>query len=219
MATNIAVRRAAKAQRRKAIVAQKRRADMEAVSTAGQVRLAVASPIQHCLLSGGLFGNGMGMLVLARGATQFSVVMAAFLLDTHGMGVKNVFIRSLGRLEFAAYVARMSMTSPMLPVDPGYARKLLHELAAWAYNIGFKPHPDYAAIERIFGATDTGACGVEFQFGHGGKPLLIGDASGSMEFLLESTEGLTIDTGNATYPVEAKLEEPDSSTAPWNETN
>jgi hypothetical protein len=96
---------------------------------------------------------------------------------------------------------------------------LLHELAAWAHIIGFNPHPDYAAIEPIFGATDADACDAEFQFGYGGKPVFIGDASGSVEFLVESNGDITIDIGNAACSVEAKSAEPDSSTAPWNEIN
>lgn len=69
MAINIGARRAAKAQRRKAVVAEKRKAETQAGSLAGQVRLTLANPIQHCLLSDSLFESGMGMLVVARGAT------------------------------------------------------------------------------------------------------------------------------------------------------
>ena len=69
MSIDIAARRGARDQRRKAVVAQKRKAEIEASSASGQVRLAVAHPIQHCLLSEGLFETGMGILVLARGAT------------------------------------------------------------------------------------------------------------------------------------------------------
>jgi hypothetical protein len=202
MAVNIAARRAAKAQRRKAVVAQKRKAELQINSTAGQVRLAVANPIQHCLLSRGLFDNGMGTLVLARGATPYSVTAAVFLLDTFGLGVKDVFIRPLSDREFAAYVDRMSFVTPMVPVEPSYARKLLHDLAAWSHQQGFDPHPDYAKIEPLFGATDPSACDTEFDFGHDGKSVFISGLSGAAWDSLEpdDDEDFTIDdhpTGSA----------------------
>jgi hypothetical protein len=177
MAQNIAVRRAAKAQRRKAIVAQKRKAEIDTNSTAGQVRLASTVPIQYCLLSEGLFGTGMGMLVVARGATPYNVTMATFLLDTFALGVKDVFLRSLGGQDFAAHMDRMSLLTPMSEVDPAYARKLLRDLTAWSYRQGFNPHPGYAKIEPIFGTTDPDGCDAAFEFGDGGKPLVIGDLS------------------------------------------
>lgn len=204
MAQNIAVRRAAKAQRRKAVVAQKRKTELETNSGPGQIRLAVANPIQHCLLSEGLFGTGMGTLVLARGATPYNVTTAVFLLDTFALGVKDVFIRSLSDREFSAYVDRMSFLTPMLPVDPSYARKLLHDLAAWSRTISIAPHPDYAKIEPLFGATDPAACDVEFAFGVNGKPCFIGDLSEAEWGPID--DDLMIAGDPATYPDTGLLE-------------
>src|SRR6202030_3009628 len=51
MATNIAARRAAKASRRKAVVAEKRRAEALETTLPARVRRAADLPIQHCLLS------------------------------------------------------------------------------------------------------------------------------------------------------------------------
>ena len=192
MAQNIAVRRAAKAQRRKTIVAQKRKSDIETGSTAGQIRLAVATPIQHCLLSSGLFGTGMGSLVLARGATPYNVTTAVFLLDTLALGIKDVFIRPLGDREFAGYVDRMSILTPMVPVEPSYARKLLHDLEAWARTIGVAPHRDYAGIERLFGTTDPAACDAAFEFDLEGKPVFVGDLS-DMRLEPPDTDEFTIE--------------------------
>ncbi len=123
MARNIAGRRAAKAQRRKTVVAQKRKAEIDANSTAGQVRLAAATPIQHCLVSRGLFEAGMGTLVLARGTTPYDLTTAVFLLDTFGLVAKDVFLRQTDNQAFADLIDRMSMATPMEPADPAYARK------------------------------------------------------------------------------------------------
>jgi len=193
MATNIAARRGAKNQRRKAIVAQKRKAEMQASGTSGQVRLAQSDPIQHCLVSEGLFETGMGVLVVARGATPYSITMATFLLDTFYLGVKDTFFRSVSGREFDNHIEYMSFTSPMVPVDPSYARKLLRDLVTWARNRGIAPHRDYPKLEPIFGATNAAACDVQFQFGHEGKPLFIGDMSEMARVLAESDDGITID--------------------------
>jgi hypothetical protein len=208
MVKNIAARRAAKAQRRKAVVAQKRRTEMEANSIAGQVRLASATPIQHCLLSEELFTTGMGMLVLARGATPHNLTMATFLLDTFALGVKDVFLRSLGRHDFTDYVESMSIATPMAPVEPAYARKLLHDLVAWSHGLKIHPHPDYARIEPLFGTTDTATCDAEFTFGQDGKPLLIADLAEAMWGDLEFDDDDTIEGDLVESPETSLLNTP-----------
>lgn len=175
MAINIGARRAAKNQRRKVVVAEKRKLELEANTTAGRVRQTLAWPIQHCLVSETLFGDGMGIVVIARGETPASLSMATFLLDTFGLGVKDVYFRPTSGGQFADDVRHMSASSPMAPADPAYARKLLRDLAVWARGLGFPPHRDFAKIEPIFGAVKADDCDVRFEFGHGGRPLFIGD--------------------------------------------
>jgi hypothetical protein len=53
-----------------------------------------------------------------------------------------------------------------VPVDPAHARKLLHNLVAWARTHGVAPHRDYAKIEPIFGTVDAASCDAEFSFGY-----------------------------------------------------
>jgi len=76
MATNIALRRARKAQRRKQVVAHKREAEAFDASLAGRVSRAAETPIQHCLLSESLFEDGLGTLVLARGLSPRHVALS-----------------------------------------------------------------------------------------------------------------------------------------------
>jgi hypothetical protein len=101
-------------------------------------------------------------------------MMASFLLDVFCLGIKDVMFRSLEEDELEIYVEVTDSGSPMREVDPAWARKLLGDLAAWSQSIGFPPHADFAAVERIFGevsADDAG--GAEFRFGQEGKPLYI----------------------------------------------
>jgi hypothetical protein len=60
MTTNMAVKRAKKVQRRKQVVAQKRRAEALEASLPARVLRSAQAPIQRCLLTESLFEIGMG---------------------------------------------------------------------------------------------------------------------------------------------------------------
>ncbi len=171
MATNLALKRAKKAQRRKQVVTDKRTAEALDATLAARVRRAAEKPVQHCLLTQALFENGLGTLTLARGLSPDHVDMATFLLDPFCLGIKGVWFRSLGSEEFAFYLETAGEAAPLAPVDPSYARKLVRDLAVWSQSIGLSPHPDFAVAERMFGEVSAHACDVAFRFGHEGKPF------------------------------------------------
>ena len=173
MATNIAARRAAKANRRKAVVAEKRKAGLGANSLAARVAAATDAPIRHCLLNEHWRETGMGTVLLVRGVTGAHLTMGMFLIDAFCLGVKDVGFRVIDTDTLQSFLDITDESSPLSPVDPAYARKLLRELVAWSASIGFTPHRDFATVERLFGAVDPDACTAEFEFGHNGKPLYI----------------------------------------------
>lgn len=169
--SNIAARRGAKASRRKAIVAQKRKAEAFGDTLAGRVARAATAPILDCLLAESLFESGIGTLALARGSLIGQPAVAVFLLDTFCLGVKDVMFRTLEGRQLTTCLDRLSDATPMVPVDPGYARKLLRDLVRWSGALGFQPHPDFAVVEALFGKVDAQACETVFAFGQDGKPL------------------------------------------------
>jgi hypothetical protein len=173
MATNIALKRARKAQRRKQVVAQKRRAELLDASLPARVLRAAHAPIQRCFLTESVFDIGMGTLVLARGATPHHIAFGSFLIDVFCLGIKDVMFESVERDVFETYMDATDAGSPMVSVDPSYARKLLRDLAAWSQSIGFAPHRDFAAVERIFGDASADASDAVFRFGRDGKPVYI----------------------------------------------
>lgn len=173
MGTNIAARRAAKAQRRKAIVSVKRKSGLLTGSLAGRVRLAATQPFQHCLLSGGVFKFGMGTLHVARGASRGRFVVASFLLDSFALGVKDAFLREYDADEFAAFLGTSGAVDPTNEVEPAYARKLLRDLVAWSASQGYGPPEDFAVLEGIFGTVRADECETDFDFGLRGRPLLM----------------------------------------------
>ena len=173
MATNMAVKRARKAQRRKQVVAQKRRAEAVEASLPARVLRAANAPIQHCFLTESLFEIGMGTLVLARGATPHHIAVSSFLIDVFCLGIKDVMFESFEREDFEMYMEATDAGSPMVSVDPTFARKLLRDLAAWSQSIGFAPHRDFAAVERVFGDVSADSSDAGFRFGRDGKPFYI----------------------------------------------
>jgi hypothetical protein len=173
-ASNLAARRAAKANRRKAIVFEKRKNELAMASPAGQAAQAAAMPIRACLLSEDLFETGMGTLVLARGAGAGPVFFEAYLLDTFCRGVKDVMARTLDSgQQLDACIDQLNASTPLVAVDPSYARKLLRDLVQWSGSIGFPPPRSFAALEQLFGDVDADACNTEFEFGQAGKPLYV----------------------------------------------
>ncbi|HEV7599311.1 MAG TPA: hypothetical protein VGO49_03530 [Bradyrhizobium sp.] len=169
----MALKRGRKAQRRKQMVAQKRRAETLETSLPARVLRAGQAPIRYCLLTEALFDAGIGTLIVARGATPHHLAFGSFLLDVFCLGIKDVMFDSRESDEFDRYVAVTDAGSPLASVDPGDARKLLRDLAVWSQSIGFPPHRDFAAVEQIFGDVGADASDVDFQFGCDGKPLYI----------------------------------------------
>jgi hypothetical protein len=173
MAINIAQKRARKAQRRKQVVAQKRRAEELEASLPARVQRAAALPIQACFLTEALFDGGMGTLVLARGITPDRLALSSYLLDTYCLGIKDVTFEVVGGEYFQFYMDVTDRMSPLVEVDPSYARKLLRDLAAWSRSLRFAPHRDFAIVERIFGDVNADASDTVFRFGRDGRPLYI----------------------------------------------
>jgi hypothetical protein len=176
---NMLQKRAKKAQRRKQVVAQKRREEALEAGLPARVLRAAQAPIQHCFVTESVFDGGIGTLVLARGATQHYLSASSFLIDVFCLGIKDVMFKSFESEGFEAHMDVMEAASPMIAVEPAYARKLLRDLAAWSKSIGFAPHRDFAAVEPLFGDVNADACDAVFQFGQDGKPVYIPGPSDS----------------------------------------
>jgi hypothetical protein len=173
MAKNHAQRKAAKAAKRKMIVAEKKKQDAAANSVTGRLRMAAGLPILHCLVSNGLFDTGMGSVLLVRGDSLGEQYLAMFLLDTLALGVKDVTLRWADPDEASGMIEMLQNADPSTPMDPGETRKLLHDLAAWAGEWGFRTHEDYGKAESMFGTVAPAATDYRARFGRDGKPLYI----------------------------------------------
>ncbi len=203
MATNMALKRARKAQRRKQVVAQKRRAEVAEASLPARVLRAASAPIRHCFLTESVFDIGMGTLVLARGATPHHIALSSFLIDVFCLGIKDVMFESVEGEVFEMYLDATDAGSPMVSVDPSDARKLLRDLAAWSQSIGFAPHRDFAAVERMFGDVSANASDAVFRFGRDGKPVYIPGPNETAPLIRRRIEQLQKYFGDGGFSCEA----------------
>ncbi len=197
MASNIAARRAAKANRRKAVLADRRKVELQAGTLGARVHEAARAPLRDCLISDGWEESGMATLVLTRGVSTSHLVMGSFLLDTFCLGIKDVLFRAIDGDEFNALHDAMDGAAPLSPVDPAYARKLLRDLAAWATSVGFSPHRDFTTVERLFGSVNAEECREKFRFGRDGKPVYMPGPSGSPRQILRRLEAFEERFANA----------------------
>ena len=173
MARNEAMRKAAKAAKRKAVVAEKRKQDHGANSLSGRIRENAGLPILQCLISDQLFEAGMGSLVLMRGLSVDYTCSAVFLLDTFCLGVKNTDFGMMDRDQTERYLEIIDDSDPHSPIAPEEGRKLLRDLAAWSEGNGFPQYKDYAALEKLFGTVVPAETDYTPRFGKDGKVLYI----------------------------------------------
>jgi hypothetical protein len=137
-----------------------------------------------------VFQVGIGTLILARGATQHYLAAGSFLIDVFCLGIKDVMFRSVESEEFESYMDVMEAGSPMMAVEPAYARKLLRDLAAWSKSIGFAPHRDFAAVEPLFGDVNADVSDAVFRFGQDGGPVYVPGPSESATLIRQRTAQL-----------------------------
>jgi len=165
-------RMAQKASRRKAVVADKRRADTATTSgRARQIIVAARAPVRTCVVAERLFADGIGWVVLARSLPSGQVGASFFLVDVWCLGVKDAFFAVMPQLMFEQRMDESSRKQSLVDIDPSVARKLLHDAAAYAGSFGLAPGTGFAEAETLFG--DISAATKTFAFGKDGKPFFM----------------------------------------------
>jgi hypothetical protein len=139
-------------------------------------RLAGASkyPVLDCWMTGSLWTQGMGWVLLSRELPNGSVAVAVFLVDPYCLGVKNVIMDVMGRFSYDSKFRQVpGGMGAKQPVSPAKARKFVEDAVAYARAAGLPPHADYASAARIFGDINPADCTETFEFGQHGKPHFI----------------------------------------------
>jgi hypothetical protein len=145
----------------------------EAGATPAQTTAAASSPIHESLVPAQLFEKGIGNLVFSRLLPDGRIAMGAFLLDTFCLGVKNAFVAIVSRAEYALRRSRWTTAETLQPIAPACFRNLVEGGVAYAKDLGFSPHEDYAVARLIFGDVQATDCSQRFEYGREGKPFYV----------------------------------------------
>ena len=172
-------RLAEKAARRKAVVAEKRKAGAPMVggNEKRQIMDAAKAPVFTCFATEALFDVGMGWVVAARDLPSGSMGASFFLVDAWYLGIKDAFFTVLSRSKFEEQLKIQGGEHPLAPMDPPVARKLLNDAAAYGASNGVDPNEDFADAELIFG--DVPMADRTFTFGKDSKPLYMPGPNGT----------------------------------------
>ncbi len=175
-------------------------------ATASQVAAAAQSAIHEALVPANLFELGIGNLFLSRALPDGRLAAGGFLLDIFCLGVKDAFAAFITRDKYAERLSRMSATESFEPIEPACFRKLVEGAVAYARDLGFSPHADYAAASQIFGDLDSTACSRRFEYGRDGKPCYVSgphETPAQVRAILEQLER-RLGSGNFHYLVSAE---------------
>lgn len=169
-------RRQKKAERRNAKQKARRRemARRNPTDIAARLERAAAAPILHCLTTESLWTQGIAQVLISRQLSSGQVAFAVFLIDRYCLGVKNALCDFGARSQYFEKIYEgVARSSPVVSLTPPDARKLVEEAVAYARDLGFAPHPDYAKAKAIFGDIDAAQSERKFEFGKDGKPFFI----------------------------------------------
>ena len=148
--------------------------------------------------------SGILNLLAARRSKEGGLVIAAFLIDSYCLGVKNGFIKHISTEEYE----HMKSQRPFEDIKPEDAKKLLYDAVAWSKQIGFSPCKEYHTAIKIFDDVDHEASSMEFELGRDGEPLFIAgpnDSPAKCEKILKTLQNKNFIIGTDFGDVENSL--------------
>lgn len=117
-------------------------------------------------------GPGLASILVARDKGS-SVSVCGYLVDVWCLGVKDVLgPRSVARRKLPGFTGQYFRTydRPPLVAPIDLARQVVFGAVAYARELGFEPHPDYAGCSDHLGPW---AASSDITFGRNGKPTYI----------------------------------------------
>lgn len=170
-------RQAAKAARRRTIVAARNRqgaTHVTSLATSSARAVAASHAVSHCVMMRNIFDIGIGHVVLARALSPSRIAASVFMVDVHCLGVKDAFYQEYSSDRFREAIHHLASNGTgLVDIEPEYACKLVSDAVDYAHDLGFAPHKDYAAAAALFGTIDPTSCTAEFVFGKDGKPFYV----------------------------------------------
>jgi hypothetical protein len=117
--------------------------------------------------------GGVALVLVARAGRHDRVSVCGFLVDTFCLGVKNTIgPQQMRRRDLPSFVHTYFMAfpspAPSAPIE--LAQHLVHGAVAFAADLGFDPHPDFAVSREHLGELSE-PCAITF--GQRGRPLYV----------------------------------------------
>lgn len=178
----------------------------QAGAMASEIATAGSASIPEVLVPANLFEVGIGNLFFSRPLPSGRVAVGCFLLDVFCLGVKNAFMNIMARDEYSHRRRSWSTAEILQSMSAACFRKLVEGGVAYARDLGFSPHRDYAEASQVFGDVESTACPTSFEYGHEGKPLYVSgphETARQVQAILEQLER-RLGTGNFDYLVLAQ---------------
>jgi hypothetical protein len=142
--------------------------------------------------------GGLAAVLVARQERGSRATVCGFLLDVYCLGVKNAIgpqsmpsssVDDFRRTFFSGHSA------PPVSIPLGLAQNLVHGAAAYARDLGFEPHPDFADTAPYLG---TPATRSPIRFGRDGKPFYVSGPYDDPRTVIQTLEA-SIGSGNYDY--------------------
>jgi hypothetical protein len=178
---------------------QKHGSGNDTARLAGQMATLAHHPIHEALVSKKLFEIGMGHLVFSRVLPDGRIAIAAFLLDVYCRGVKDAFVSMLSKGEYAVQRNKWNSDEGLEPVEPACFRKLVEGGVAYARDLGFSPHEDYAVARQLLGDVLATECSKTFTYGRDGKPFYVSGPHDTAERVEDDLEQLEERVGRGNF--------------------
>lgn len=125
-------------------------------------------PIEMSLVYERLWDDGVGSITIVRRASNGKLYMGSFLLDVWCLGVKDTFVRSIGREELSHYFSQY----PAEHYSAEYCKSLILAAERYGAKNGFKANID-ATARRFINNIQEEPGQHSFEFGKDGKPLYV----------------------------------------------
>lgn len=167
---------------------------------------AANAPIHEALAPAKLFEVGIGNLFFSRPLPDGRIAVGCFLLDVFCLGIKNAFMSIMPKDEYTQRRRSWSPAESLQPLSAACFRKLVEGGVAYARDLGFSPHRDYAEASQVFGDVESTACPTHFKYGHEGKPFYVSgphETFTQVQAIVEQLER-RLGTGNFDYLVLAQ---------------
>jgi SEC-C motif len=132
-------------------------------------------PVEACYLNADWKEQGLARIVVTRSQENGQIMVAAFLVDTFCLGVKNAFCNEgLGRRQIEAkLLPGYYQNEEPTRVGINHVKEIIYGAVDYARGLGFDPHPDFELSRHVLGSEEIGRTRNLTFGGPEGKPLYV----------------------------------------------